>query len=506
MKKLPIGIQTFSEIITENYVYVDKTEFALNLIQQGKYYFLSRPRRFGKSLFLDTLKEIFSGNKEYFEGLYIYDKYEFEEYPVLKINFGGVRNSVELIEQIFFTLRHNATKMDITSNSENFSICFADLIRQAHHKYGKRVVILIDEYDKPILDVIDEPEVSKANLEILKSFYSVIKDNDEYVKFAFITGVTKFAKVSVFSGLNNLDDLTLDKDFAAIAGYSQNDIETTFKPYLNGVDFDKLKEWYNGYSFNGEKIYNPFDILLFISKGLVYDNYWFSTGTQAFLIKLLKEGNYFIPRLENLVTGKELVDCFDIENVKLEPILFQSGYLTIDKIEELEFGGFNYHLKHPNKEVQISFNDILITYLTGNDTYIPVKSALFQALKDGDLEKLKDTLNSVFASIPYNNYVNNTISNYEGYYASVIYAYIAALGIKVIAEDVTSLGRIDLTIFVADKLYILEFKVGSEDALAQIKEKKYEQKYLDCNRVIYLVGINFDDSEKNISKFQYEKL
>ncbi|MEA3467621.1 MAG: PD-(D/E)XK nuclease domain-containing protein, partial [Thermodesulfobacteriota bacterium] len=230
------------------------------------------------------------------------------------------------------------------------------------------------------------------------------------------------------------------------------------------------------------------------------------TGTPTFLIKLLQETNSYIPTLENLKVSAGLLDSFDIENIRIEPVLFQAGYLTIDKIIELEFGGFEYHLKLPNKEVALSFNDMLIVYLTDEHQFTQTKSSLFTALKNGDMNLFKNTLATLFASIPYNNYVNNTISSYEGYFASVIYAYLASLGLNITAEDVTSKGRIDLTIKLGDNIYILEFKVdGNGTALQQIKEKNYQQKYLADEKDIYLIGIDFNSNEKNIARFEWER-
>jgi hypothetical protein len=332
----------------------------------------------------------------------------------------------------------------------------------------------------------------------------VIKGSDPWLRFVFLTGVSKFSKVSIFSGLNNLLDITLDRHYATICGYTQTDLETVFASRLQGVDMERVKDWYNGYNFLGEKVYNPFDILLFIEKGLVFDNYWFATGTPTFLIRLIRENNYFLPRLSDLRVAGSLVDSFDIQNIKLEPIMFQAGYLTIKEVHELEFGGFEYSLEYPNREVAISFNDMLIRYLTDATAYTGTKSSLFTGLKHGNLAAVKNTLAALFASIPYNNYVNNTIGDYEGYYASVIYAYLAGLGVKIIAEDVSSRGRIDLTVFLNRNIYIIEFKVdGLDDPLQQIKERGYAQKYLEQGE-IFLVGISFDSVERNISRFEWE--
>jgi hypothetical protein len=267
MKKLPIGISTLAEIINENYVYVDKTKTAFELIDSGKYYFLSRPRRFGKSLFLDTLKEIFYGNKELFKGLYIYDKYAFEKHPIINISFGSgeFKSKESLKKRITEILTNNIREIGLDFElKKSITGNFEELIYSAHKKYNKRVVILIDEYDKPILDNIEDKEIAREIRDELKGFYSVIKDSDEYLKFVFLTGVSKFSKVSLFSGLNNLNDITLDKNYATICGYTQSELEYNFREHLKGQDLDKILQWYNGYKWLGESVYNPFDILLFI--------------------------------------------------------------------------------------------------------------------------------------------------------------------------------------------------------------------------------------------------
>ncbi|MCK5356268.1 MAG: PD-(D/E)XK nuclease domain-containing protein, partial [Methyloprofundus sp.] len=264
--------------------------------------------------------------------------------------------------------------------------------------------------------------------------------------------------------------------------------------------------WYNGYNFLGDNVYNPFDILLFIRNEFLYKNYWFETGTPTFLLQLLKQGNYFIPRLENLSADADFINGFDITKLALEPILFQSGYLTIKKVEENAFGSLEYQLKVPNKEVAMALNTLIIEYLSDNRNPLQTRTALFSALHDVQLDAFKETLVSLFAAIPYNNYVNNTIAHFEGYYASVLYAYIASVGIEIIAEDVTNKGRIDLTLKMEKVIYILEFKVGSENALAQIKQRNYQQKYITDSRDIYLMGINFDEDKKNIELFEWERV
>ena len=510
MKKLPIGIQTFSEIREDNYIYIDKTKHIYDLIESGKYYFLSRPRRFGKSLFISTLQAVFEGRQELFEGLYIRDKWDWQrKYPVIKISFAGVaRNLADMKQDVTDILRSNRKRLNITcEDDDNIGGCFRDLIEKSYEKYQEKVVILVDEYDKLILDNLDQMEIAKEAREILKDLYTTIKDCDEFIKFAFLTGVSKFAKVSIFSGLNNLKDITLDKRYGTICGYTDNDLRTTFKEHLVSVDMNRVQQWYNGYNFLGEYVYNPFDILLFIDNDFRFDNYWFATGTPSFLIKLIKDNDYFIPQLSNLKVSNALIDSFDIEKIKLEPVLFQTGYLTIKEVKELAFGGYEYYLSIPNREVAISFHDIIIQYLTDETQFTGTKSTLYETLQTADLTRFRDTLKSLFASIPYNNYVNNTISSYEGYFASVIYVYLAGLGLEIIGEDVTNRGRIDLTVKLDDNIYIIEFKVdGKDKGIKQIKEKNYQQKYIGKGKNIYLIGIDFSSKEKNLSGFVYEQV
>lgn len=511
LKKLPIGIQTFSKIRDkkENYLYVDKTDIAYELINNYSYVFLSRPRRFGKSLFLDTLHNIFEGHKENFEGLAIYDKWNFEvTYPVIKIAFGKVKSADDLKLALKKTLDYNQIRLEIDCSKDyDYATCFSDLIQKVYKKYNQKVVILIDEYDKPILDNLDNMEVALENRDILSRLYTEIKNAYEFVKFAMLTGVSKFAKASIFSGLNNLTDISLDERYGNICGYTQNDIETSFMPYLQNQDLDKIKEWYNGYNFLKDSMYNPFDILLFIDKGFKFKNYWFETGTPSFLLQLIKQNNYFVPNLSNIMVGEELVSSFDIENLDLEVVLFQAGYLTIDEIIQTPRGARIYKLKLPNREVKSSLSDVIIDFiLKQNPKKLAVQDNIYDALFYAKLENLNESLSSMFASIPYNNYTKNSIASYEGYYATIIYIYFQSLGIEIVGEDVTNHGRIDLTLKINNHIFIIEFKVGDADALEQIKKKNYQQKYENLNQDIYLVGINFDEDERNISRFEWERV
>jgi hypothetical protein len=290
MRKLPIGIQSFVDIRTENYYYVDKTPFVHRLVETGKYYFLSRPRRFGKSLFLDTLRQAFLGKKELFEGLYLEKNWDWSvSYPVVYISFGAgvIKSTEELVETCFYLLRRHAEDYDLKLTEKLYNKRFEELIYKLYRQSGQKVVVLIDEYDKPILDNIERREVAAEIREALKNFYSVIKDADPYLKFCFITGVSKFSKVSIFSGLNNLEDITLSESFAILCGYTQEELEAVFADRLKGVDLDEVRRWYNGYNFLGEPVYNPFDILLFL-KEKRFRFYWFETGTPTFLTKLMR--------------------------------------------------------------------------------------------------------------------------------------------------------------------------------------------------------------------------
>ncbi|PCJ16087.1 MAG: hypothetical protein COB02_17155 [Candidatus Cloacimonadota bacterium] len=509
LKKLPIGIQTFREIIEDNHLYIDKTKEAFDLITNYKPVFLSRPRRFGKSLFLDTLKNIFEGNKELFKGLYIYDQWDFDvKYPVIKISFAGDLRSKDSIKNIIHRiLKENEKRLQVgCEDKDDIGIYFRDLIQKTHEKYNQRVVVLVDEYDKAILDNLDQMDVAKEARETIKGLYTILKDSDEYLKFIFLTGVSKFSKASIFSGLNMLTDISLHEDFGNVCGYTQKDIESTFLPYLDGVDLVDLKAWYNGYNFLKDDVYNPFDILLFIDNKHKYKNYWFSTGTPSFLIKLIEQNNYFVPKLSNLKVGESLLDSFDIDNIDLEVILYQSGYLTIQEQVTTKRKRIEYRLKLPNIEVKQAFNDILIDFLTNQKTEkLDFQDNIYDALCDGKLDDLEASLKSMFASIPNDNYRKNKIQEYEGFYASVIYVYFQSLGLDIVGEDVTNKGRIDLTLKLNNVIYIIEFKMGDENALEQIKSKNYHQKYLNENKDIYLVGINFCKEDKNISKFEWEK-
>ncbi|MFH1897422.1 MAG: ATP-binding protein [Candidatus Desantisbacteria bacterium] len=516
MKKLPIGIQTFSEIILENYCYADKTKTIYELVNQGKYFFLSRPRRFGKSLLIDTIKELFEGREELFKCLWIEDKWDFShKYPVIKIDFGeGVfKKREELREQIFFVLKENQKRLNIDGINQTLTNSyFKELITKAKEKYGERVVVLIDEYDKPILDNIETPEIAQQMREELKNLYSVLKSADACIKFVMLTGVSKFSKVSLFSGLNNLWDITLEERFATICGYTQNDLETVFAEHFAGVDLEKVKLWYNGYSWLGEGVYNPFDILLFLnSSGKEFRNYWFETGSPAFLIKLLKDKRYYVPDLEEIRAGESLICAFDVDFIEPEALLFQTGYLTIKDKKNLG-GDICFTLSYPNLEVRKSLNEYIANYLVFDaGAHQRARIKIYEAIEEMNFESLRNIFFRLFAAIPYEWYVKNELDKYEGYYASIFYAVFASLGYELCVEESTNYGRIDMTIKTDKVVIIFEFKVVDDKgdkntALEQIKNRKYYEKYLNSGKGIYLVGIEFSKHERNIVGFDWEKV
>jgi len=505
MKMLPVGIQTFSKIIEGDYLYIDKTEIARNLIEKYQYVFLSRPRRFGKSLFLDTLKNIFEGKREFFRGLLIEDHWNWEvAYPVIKISFsGGIHSKADLEADLLYILKSNEKRLGLEcENRVRAQHFFAELIEKAYEKYHQKVVIVVDEYDKPILDNIENIPEALVIRDGMRDFYAKIKESDEYLRFVFLTGVSKFSKVSLFSGLNNLEDISLNPDYGNVCGYTQLDLESSFAPYLEGVDMEQVKRWYNGYNFLGDKVYNPYDILLFIKNNFEFDNYWFETGTPRFLVELIKKNSYFIPDLLNINVDKSLVNSFDIENLNLETILFQTGYLTIKRL--IRSGrGVRYELGFPNMEVQISFHEYILQSMISGSQKELIRNELLDLLEAGDAGGLEPVIKRLFASIAYNNYTNNDIERYEGFYASVLYAFFASFGVVIIAEDVSNRGRIDLTINAGGRTFLFEFKVTDGEPLEQIKRMKYYEKY-EGER--YLIGIVFDPKARNVSRFEWEKL
>jgi hypothetical protein len=382
------------------------------------------------------------------------------------------------------------------------------LIRQTHQKFGQRAVVLIDEYDKPILDNITNAPIATEMRDGLKNLYSVLKGSDAHLKFVFLTGVSKFSKVNLFSGLNNLQDITLTPRFSTICGYTDADIDTVFAPELPGLDREDIRRWYNGYNWRGESVYNPYDVLLLFSNR-EFAPYWFETGTPTFLVKLLEERPKFTPDIGRIVAEDSLLSSFDVENISAEALLFQTGYLTIAEYFMIP-GRLELTLKYPNLEVQSSLNKVLL----GSLSHEPIPAServgqLYRLLRANDLQGLKNLFHAFYATIPYHWYTKSTVAQYEGYYASIFYSYFAALGLEITLEDTTNHGRIDMTVRFEGRIYIFEFKVvelvPEGRALQQIKDKHYADKYKGSSAPVYLIGVEFSKDTRNIVGFEVEQ-
>jgi len=515
MRKLPIGIQNLREIREGNYAYVDKSAFVQMLADTGKCFFLSRPRRFGKSLFLDTLKEAFEGNRKLFAGLHLEHHWDWaKKHPVIRISFGSgvLKTRAELDQAIRERLAEHFRQHGFTPSADSIGGIFREFIIWLHDRCGP-VVILIDEYDKPILDNITEPDRAVEMREGLKNFYSVIKDADPYLRFVFLTGVSKFSKVSLFSGLNNLEDLTLAPKYATLCGYTERDLDEVFGEHLATFDRAEVRRWYNGYRFLGESVYNPFDVLLLIRNG-EFRNFWFETGTPTFLLDLMREKRFFAPRLDRLVSTSDLLSSFDVPIIEPETLLFQAGYLTIAEAKSLG-AQQQLTLTWPNFEVKSSLAASLLTSYTANhEAMANAQTKLLQVLHDGQLDALGPLFHAFFASIPHDWYRKNQLAGYEGYYASIVYCYFVALGLEVIAEDVTNHGRIDLTVKHAGRVYLFEFKVkglagkgnaGRARPMTWLLKKNYHEKYRPAAPEVYLVGVEFDPETRNIKSFEWRR-
>ena len=512
-KKLPIGIQTFAKIREEGCYYVDKTPQILRLIEDGSHYFLSRPRRFGKSLLLDTIAELFEGRRALFEGLHAEPRWDWSRtFPVIRISFSdGVLHSLAALQQrIRLLLADNYERLGLEQpQGQDLPGLFAKLLQLACARGGQRVVVLVDEYDKPILDNITEPEVARQMRDGLRDLYSVLKGQDAYIKFALLTGVSKFSKVSLFSGLNNLRDITVSADYSAICGYTDEDVDQVFAPELPGLDRDEIRRWYNGYNWTGTSVYNPFDLLLLFQER-EFRSYWFETGTPTFLVDLLMQRDTFTPELGQWVTMDSLLSTFDVDEISSEALLFQSGYLTIGS--QFKMGArTEYTLTYPNQEVEASLNGALLQALTARSTETARQSGrLYRLLQANDFAGLRALFTAFFASIPNDWYRSNRIANYEGYYASVFYSHFAALGLDIRLEDVTNKGRIDMAVLFNGQVYLFEFKVVEDmpqgKALQQIRDRGYAEKYRARGETIHLVGVEFSREQRSVVGFEVETL
>ena len=507
----PIGIQTFEKIRQGGYCYVDKTALVYQLAQSGQYIFLSRPRRFGKSLLLSTLEAYFQGKKELFEGLAM-EKLEqdWAEYPVLHLDLNAQKyDSPAALEDI---LNDRLSKWESVYGShpseKSLSLRFQGIIQRAVEQCGRNVVILVDEYDKPLLQAIGNESLQDEYRSQLKAFYGVLKSQDAYIRFALLTGVTKFSKVSIFSDLNNLNDISLDDEFATICGITEEELYGSFTEDIrlfsekNQMSVEetrqKLKEWFDGYHFSTHcpDIYNPFSLLSTFKKG-VFNSYWFETGTPTFLVTLLKKGHYVLSNLDKEQVTRDMLG--DIDNIGGNPlpILYQSGYLTL-KGYDREFG--TYSLGFPNREVSEGFN----RYLLLGYASVPSGNSAFQIqnfvweVRRGDTDAFMRRLQSFFADTPY-----ELARDLEVHYQNVLFIVFKLLGFYVQVEYHTSQGRIDLVLQTPQYIYVMEFKLDgtAEEALQQIEDKQYALPFASDARKLYKVGVNFSNAVRNIEKW-----
>jgi len=511
MQKLPVGIQSFSELRRGGYLYVDKTRQIYELAVGGKYYFLSRPRRFGKSLLVSTFKALFEGSKELFEGLWIEDRWDWEKTnPVIYIPFAGLDYKMkDLYGELQKHIQESAQMHGISLQDDSLKNQFEELLRKLAESKG-RVVLLIDEYDKPIIDYLgEEIKQAKENQQILKNFYSVIKDSDPYIRMVFITGVSKFSRVSIFSDLNNLDDLSLqDHRSNTLLGYTQEELEHFFSEHIAftapklGLSeqelIDQIRRWYNGYSWNGlDFVYNPFSVLNFFTKR-VFMNYWFKTATPTFLINLIRKETYY--DFDDVKVGDAAFDSFEIDHIDIITLLFQTGYLTIKKYDarrEL------YTLGYPNREVKKSMLEYLV-HAFSNTSATQVRSYALDvadALEQKDLTKVREIFNILLYSLPYQLHQET-----EKFYHAIVHLFFKYMDLDVHSEVNTARGRADTVVTFDDKIYCFEFKLNrsAQEALEQLKNRGYADKYRDTGKKIILIGVNFSTEKREVDEFAVE--
>jgi hypothetical protein len=508
LPNLPVGRQYFSGIREDDAIYVDKTEHIYNLCSpSNSAYFLSRPRRFGKSLTLDTISEVFSGNRILFTGLFIEDKWDWSAtYPVIRMSFDAIGHEQGLPEALIDALHDIAKKYKIKLRKKLPSALFKELIEAVVEKTGKKVVILIDEYDKPIVDYIDPYNLEKANeqRDILKQFFSILKNASKDIRFLLITGVSKFSKVSIFSELNHLTDLTLNAEYAALCGYTQAELEHYFAAYLKLLPPDtleKMKTWYNGYSWDGETfVYNPFSVLKFFNQK-TYSNYWFESGTPTFLVRLLrKRFNY---KLEETEVNDTILESFRLEEfdgLDVNSILLQTGYLTIK--EKTNQGTFI--LNYPNQEVRKAFGQFLLSEFTQTPVTAPYAANIQRALEHNNLAEVIKIINDLVKSVPDQNYINNE----EKFFHAIIHLIFTMIGSDPRTEMHTHIGRADTVLITAERIFLFEFKLNetAKDAIQCIKDRDYAAHLRHLNKPITGIGVVFSGKSKGVDDWDKEEL
>jgi len=511
LKKLPVDVSNFALMIKKNYLYIDKTEIIHSLIDKRRLYFLSRPRRFGKSLLISTLKEIFSGNKKLFKDLWIgkHSGYAWPKHPVLHFDFSNLSlgTAHEFKESLFETLDRMGKDNNIdVNNVTQLGSKLNNLIQDLSKK--KSVAVLIDEYDAPLLANLGDLEKAKAIQEVMKNFFSVLKSMDAlgHIHAIFITGVTRFSKTSLFSGFNNLNDMTLEPEAATLLGYTKEELEHYFKDYIEQFAKEKnctpqqmtdtITQWYNGYRFSRDehKVFNPFSVLHCFDKQNLA-NYWLSTGTPGFLIELLKSHYGATEDIQGHTVSDQFLGSFELGTLPLVPILYQAGYLTLDTYNSQTQ---EYTLKYPNEEVSLSFKKYIVASLIQRDSR-DVETALSQiknALEENDLERFCTILKSLIAGIPYQLHGKS-----EGYYHSLLHLIADMIGIDGRSEITTSEGRIDFAVQTKSRIFVFELKYNStpQKALDQIIQKNYALKYERFKKPTTLVGIAFNAKRKEFS-------
>lgn len=511
--KYPIGIQDFVKLRQGGFAYVDKTKFVYKLADEGSYYFLSRPRRFGKSLFLSTLEAYFLGRKELFEGLAIYDmEKEWKSHPIfyIDLNTANFRDENSLYEVLNSHVSVWEEKYGAREYETTLALRFKGVIARAAEKEGRGVVILIDEYDKPILQTLRNEELQEKHRSLLKSFYSVLKTQDRYIRFAFITGVTKFGKVSVFSDLNNLMDISMDQRYISICGMTQNELLYNFREGIEQLGeaygdteeetLNKLKIRYDGYHFEEDTvgIYNPFSVLNTLAK-LRYKDYWFETGTPTFLVDLLKMHNYRLLDITREKVSGDVINSIDSMSTNPIPVIYQSGYLTIKGYDE-RFK--KYRLGFPNKEVEEGFLNFLLPLYTsaGNNSPFMVDEFV-QDVESGNPERFMRRMKAFFADTSY-----QVVGNAELYFQNAMYLVFKIMGFYTQVERPTSDGRIDAIIQTPDYIYIIECKLDrtADEALRQINESDYAAPFAMDKRRIYKIGVNFSSQTRGVEQWVIE--
>jgi hypothetical protein len=517
MKNLPIGIQTLPKIRAKNAIYVDKTRLVHQLVTTGAQYFLSRPRRFGKSLLISTLKELYEGNRVLFEELWIEPHWDWSKTnPVIHFSFDDMSyKQLGLEGAIVQELKRIAKRHQVELLTTDYKSQFKELIENLSLTHGK-VVLLIDEYDKPIIDFLEKHEIDQAkfNRDILREFYGVVKNADKLFELVFITGISKFSKVSLFSHLNNLTDITLSKHYAALTGYTQEELEFYFEEHLEAcaesleISREELRKqmkiWYDGYSWDGKtEVYNPFGTLNFLFDQ-EFRNYWFSTGSPDFLVKKMRELTYY--NVENSVVNNIVLDKYDIDNLTLIPLLFQTGYLTIKEKDKMTG---NMVLDYPNREVRESMYGFLIDDVAQNPFRIHTGMTiedLKKAFITRDLAKVRTILNSLLADLPVEAFSKQT----EGLYHGLIHLVFKYLGIYINSEVHSSKGHADSVVQTLTDVYIFEFKFNktAQEGLEQIKKQGYAAPYRASDKTITAIGVNFnsDKDKKGIDDWIEEVL